>query len=31
MVKSHKSLSLLEFQQRFVTDNQCRAYLAAEK
>ena len=31
MEKSHKSLSLFEFQQRFATDNQCLAYLAAEK
>ena len=31
MEKSHKSLSLFEFQQRFTSDNQCRAYLAAEK
>ena len=31
MEKSHKSLSLFEFQQRFATDNQCIAYLAAEK
>ena len=31
MEKSHKSLNLFEFQQRFTSDNQCRAYLAAEK
>ena len=31
MVKSHKSLNLFEFQQRSTSDNQCRAYLAAEK
>jgi len=31
MEKSYESLSLFEFQQRFATDNQCLAYLAAEK
>jgi len=31
MEKSHKSMRLFEFQQRFTSDNQCRAYLAAEK
>ena len=31
MEKSHKSMSLFKFQQRFTSDNQCRAYLAAEK
>jgi len=31
MEKLHNSLSLFEFQQRFSTDNQCLAYLAAEK
>jgi hypothetical protein len=31
MEKSYKSLSLFDFQQRFATDNQCLAYLAAEK
>jgi len=31
MGKSHKSLSLFEFQQRFTSDNQCCGYLAAEK
>ena len=31
MLKSYESLSLFEFQQRFATDNQCLAYLAAEK
>jgi len=31
MGKSYKSLSLFDFQQRFMTANQCLAYLAAEK
>ena len=31
MGKSYKSLSLFDFQQQFMTDNQCFAYLAAEK
>ena len=31
MEKSQNSLSLFEFQQRFATDNQCLAYLSAEK
>ena len=31
MEKSHKNLSLFEFQKRFTTDNQCLAYLSAEK
>jgi hypothetical protein len=31
MEKSYESLSLFEFQQRFATDKQCLAYLAAEK
>jgi hypothetical protein len=31
MEKSYSSLSLFEFQQRFATDNQCLAYLSAEK
>jgi transposase-like protein len=31
MDKSYHSLSLFEFQQRFSSDNQCLAYLAAEK
>jgi len=31
MEKAYESLSLFEFQQCFATDNQCLAYLAAEK
>jgi hypothetical protein len=31
MEKRYNSLSLFDFQQRFTTDNQCLAYLAAEK
>jgi len=31
MEKSFESLSLFDFQQRFATDDQCLAYLAAEK
>jgi transposase-like protein len=31
MESKNKSLSLFEFQQRFATDNQCLAYLSAEK
>jgi hypothetical protein len=31
MEKAYQSLSLFEFQQRFTTDNQCFAYLSAEK
>ena len=31
MSKSYESLSLFEFQQIFATDNQCLAYLSAEK
>jgi hypothetical protein len=31
MEKSCQSLSLFEFQQHFASDNQCLAYLAAEK
>jgi hypothetical protein len=31
MEKSYESLSLFDFQQQFSTDNQCLAYLAAEK
>ena len=31
MEKSYENLSLFEFQQRFATDDQCLAYLAAEK
>ena len=31
MEKAYNSLNLLDFQQRFCTDNQCLAYLAAEK
>jgi transposase-like protein len=31
MEKKYNSLSLFEFQQRFTTDNQCLAYLSAEK
>jgi hypothetical protein len=31
MEKAYQSLSLFDFQQQFATDNQCLAYLAAEK
>jgi hypothetical protein len=31
MGKAYQSLSLFEFQQQFATENQCLAYLAAEK
>jgi hypothetical protein len=31
MEKAYTSLSLFDFQQMFATDNQCFAYLSAEK
>ncbi|MDR0547246.1 MAG: transposase [Dysgonamonadaceae bacterium] len=31
MEKAYQRLSLFEFQQQFTTENQCLAYLAAEK